>query len=120
VPYEGLTGDLTPSAGLSEEVRHAATYSRNVVLAYRDAQGPRTLAVSAVTSVSESGELRLIAGDDAWDAVERDPRVALFVGDPRFWAEVRGIAVPDRDILRVTPKRVLIREYPGRHQARTR
>jgi hypothetical protein len=69
--------------------------------------------------VSASGELRLIAGDEAWDAVDRDPRVVLFVGDPRFWAEVRGIAVPDEDVLRVTPRHVLVREYPGRHQART-
>ncbi len=114
-----LPGDITPSAGLSDEVRHAATYSRSVVLAYSEPAGPRALAVSAVTSVSASGELRLIAGDEAWDAVERDPRVVLFVGDPRFWAEVRGIAVPDEDVLRVTPRHVLVREYPGRHQART-
>lgn len=114
-----LPGDITPSTGLSDEVRHAATYSRSVVLAYGEPAGPRALAVSAVTSVSASGELRLIAGDEAWDAVERDPRVVLFVGDPRFWAEVRGIAVPDEDVLRVTPRHVQVREYPGRHQART-
>ncbi|XVQ83754.1 hypothetical protein ACQP2K_33705 [Microbispora siamensis] len=112
-------GDLTPSAGLSEEVRHAAAYSRNVVLACTGADGPRALAVSAVTSVTPAGEFRLIAGDEAWDAVRRDPRVVLFVGDPRFWAEVRGVAVPDDDVLRVTPRQVLMREYPGRHQART-
>ncbi|WP_260615390.1 hypothetical protein [Microbispora sp. KK1-11] len=115
-----IPGDLTPSAGLSEEVRHAAAYSRNVVLACTGADGPRALAVSAVTSVTPAGEFRLIAGDEAWDAVRRDPRVVLFVGDPRFWAEVRGVAVPDGDVLRVTPRRVLMREYPGRHQARTR
>lgn len=115
-----LPGDMSPSTGLSDEVRHAATYSRSVVLAYTEPDGPRALAVSAVTSVSASGEFRLIAGDEAWDAVERDPRVVLFVGDPRFWAEVRGIAVPDNDVLRITPRRVLMREYPGRHQARSR
>ncbi|GAA0364623.1 hypothetical protein GCM10009530_12930 [Microbispora corallina] len=115
-----IPGDATPSTGLSDEVRHAATYSRSVVLAYNEPEGPRALAVSAVTSVSASGEFRLIAGDEAWDAVERDPRVVLFVGDPRFWAEVRGVAVPDNDVLRVTPRQVLMREYPGRHQARTR
>ncbi|WP_370027050.1 tetratricopeptide repeat protein [Planotetraspora sp. GP83] len=115
-----LPGDMSPSTGLSDEVRHAATYSRSVVLAYTEPDGPRALAVSAVTSVSASGEFRLIAGDEAWDAVERDPRVVLFVGDPRFWAEVRGVAVPDNDVLRITPRRVLMREYPGRHQARSR
>ncbi|MGI5155690.1 hypothetical protein [Microbispora sp. CA-102843] len=115
-----IPGDLTPSAGLSDEVRHAAAYSRNVVLACTGADGPRALAVSAVTSVTPAGEFRLIAGDEAWDAVRRDPRVVLFVGDPRFWAEVRGVAVPDDDVLRVTPRQVLMREYPGRHQARTR
>ncbi|GLX00789.1 hypothetical protein [Microtetraspora sp. NBRC 16547] len=124
IPYEPggtrLPGDASPSAGVSDEVRHAATYSRSVVLAYTQRGCPRALAVSAVTSVSASGELRLIAGDEAWEAVERDPRVVLFVGDPRFWAEVRGIAVPSGDVLRITPKRVLVREYPGRHQGRTR
>lgn len=115
-----IPGDLTPSAGLSEEVRHAAAYSRNVVLACIGTDGPRALAVSALTSVTPAGEFRLIAGDEAWDAVRRDPRVVLFVGDPRFWAEVRGVAVPDDDVLRVTPRQVLMREYPGRHQARTR
>ncbi|MEW9529973.1 tetratricopeptide repeat protein [Microbispora sp. NPDC049125] len=115
-----LPGDSTPSTGLSDEVRHAATYSRSVVLAYTEPGGPRALAVSAVTSVTSSGEFRLIAGDEAWDAVERDPRVVLFVSDPRFWAEVRGVAVAEGDVLRVTPRQVLMREYPGRHQARTR
>ncbi|GAA1294463.1 hypothetical protein Psi02_41530 [Planotetraspora silvatica] len=115
-----LSGDVSPSIGLSDDVRHAATFSRSVVLAYTEPGGPRALAVSAVTSVSASGEFRLITGDEAWDAVERDPRVVLYVGDPRFWAEVRGVAVPDNDVLRVTPRHVLMREYPGRHQARTR
>ncbi|GAA4567617.1 tetratricopeptide repeat protein [Planotetraspora kaengkrachanensis] len=115
-----LPGDVSPSTGLSDDVRHAATFSRSVVLAYTEPGGPRALAVSAVTSVSASGEFRLITGDEAWDAVERDPRVVLYVGDPRFWAEVRGVAVPDDDVLRVTPRHVLMREYPGRHQARTR
>ncbi len=50
--------------------------------------------------------------------------MAVFVADPierRFWAEVRGIALPDpgEDVLRVTPKHVLVGEYPGRHEART-
>jgi hypothetical protein len=116
----GISGDTSPSTGLSDDVRHAATFSRSVVLAYTEPGGPRALAVSAVTSVSASGEFRLITGDEAWDAVERDPRVVLYVGDPRFWAEVRGVAVPDDDVLRVTPRHVLMREYPGRHQARTR
>ncbi|GII54845.1 hypothetical protein Pth03_32340 [Planotetraspora thailandica] len=118
--WTSLPGDVTPSTGLSEEVRHAATYSRSVVLAYSEPDGPRALAVSAVTSVSPTGEFRLITGDEAWEAVGRDPRVVLYVGDPRFWAEVRGVAVPEGDVLRVTPRRVLIRAYPGRHQARTR
>ncbi|GAA4583277.1 hypothetical protein GCM10023194_20170 [Planotetraspora phitsanulokensis] len=115
-----MPGDVSPSTSLSDDVRHAATFSRSVVLAYTEPGGPRALAVSAVTSVSASGEFRLITGDEAWDAVERDPRVVLYVGDPRFWAEVRGVAVPDDDVLRVTPRHVLMREYPGRHQARTR
>ncbi|WP_250563143.1 CHAT domain-containing protein [Sphaerisporangium fuscum] len=118
-----LPGEVSPSVALSPEVRRAFTYSRGVVLSYADAAGPRTLAVGAVTSVSGSGELRLIAAEEAWAAAERDPRVAVFVADPverRFWAEVRGIALPDpaEDVLRVTPKHVLVGEYPGRHEAR--
>ncbi|GAB1821603.1 hypothetical protein HerbRD11066_47670 [Herbidospora sp. RD11066] len=112
--------DLGPSSGLTNEVRHAATFSRSVVLSYAGPSGPRSVAVSAVTSVSPSGEMRVIAGDEAWEAVERDPRVSVFVGDPRFWAEVRGVAIADNDVLRITPREVLVREYPGRHQARTR
>ncbi|MEV6981217.1 hypothetical protein AB0M95_08145 [Sphaerisporangium sp. NPDC051017] len=127
IPCEGcgprLPGEVSPSVGLSPEVRRAFTYSRAVVLSYADAAGPRTLAVGAVTSVSASGDLRLIAAEDAWAAAERDPRVAVFVADPverRFWAEVRGIALADpaEDVLRVTPKHVLVGEYPGRHEAR--
>ncbi len=120
VPRDHPPADLGPSSGLTEEVRHAATYSRSVVLSYAGPGGPRSVAVSAVTSVSPSGEMRVIAGDEAWEAVERDPRVAVFVGDPRFWAEVRGVAIADNDVLRITPREVLVREYPGRHQARTR
>ncbi|GAA3808537.1 hypothetical protein GCM10022226_30840 [Sphaerisporangium flaviroseum] len=119
-----LPGEVSPSVVLGPEVRRAFTYSRSVVLSYTDAGGPRTLAVGAVTSVSRSGELRLIAAEEAWAAAERDPRVAVFVADPierRFWAEVRGIAMPDaaEDVLRVTPKHVVVGEYPGRHEART-
>ncbi|MEO3811775.1 hypothetical protein ABGB17_22500 [Sphaerisporangium sp. B11E5] len=128
IPCEGcgprLPGDVVPPVGLSEEVRRAFTYSRSVVLSYSDTDGPRTLAVGAVTSVSSSGELRLIATEEAWAAAARDPRVAVFVADPverRFWAEVRGVALPDpaQDVLRVTPKHVQIAEFPGRHEART-
>ncbi|MEU6427709.1 hypothetical protein ABZ860_17615 [Microbispora sp. NPDC046973] len=53
-------------------------------------------------------------------SVRRDPRVVLFAGEPRFWAEGRGVAVPDDDVPRVTPRQVPMREHPGRHQARTR
>ncbi|WP_248958790.1 hypothetical protein [Sphaerisporangium perillae] len=118
-----LPGEVGPSVGLGAEVRRAFTYSRGVVLSYTDAGGPRTLAVGAVTSVSRSGELRLNAAEEAWAAAERDPRVAVFVADPlerRFWAEIRGIALADpvENVLRVTPKHVLVGEYPGRHEAR--
>ncbi|GGK99826.1 hypothetical protein Sme01_37690 [Sphaerisporangium melleum] len=118
-----LPGDAGPSVALSPDVRRAFTYSRGVVLSYTDAGGPRTLAVGAVTSVTRSGELLLIAAEDAWAAAERDPRVAVFVADPvgrRFWTEVRGIALADQaeNVLRVTPKHVLVGEYPGRHEAR--
>ncbi|WP_199565144.1 tetratricopeptide repeat protein [Spongiactinospora rosea] len=115
--------DVRPGVGLSQEVRRAFTSSRGVVLAYTDASGPRALAVGAVASVGPAGELRLIAADEAWQAAERDPKVAVFVTDPmerRFWAEVRGIALgdPEAEVLRVTPKEVVIGEYPGRHQGR--
>ncbi|WP_174876180.1 hypothetical protein [Acrocarpospora corrugata] len=113
------TGDTSPSSDLTDEVRHAVTFSRSVVLSYMAPDGPRSIAVSAVTSVSRSGELRVIAGEESWEAVERDPRVAIFVGDPRFWAEVRGVAIADHDVLRITPRDVVVREYPGR-QARAR
>ncbi|MEU8384136.1 hypothetical protein [Streptosporangium sp. NPDC048865] len=129
VMYDGrgsrLPGDAGPPVELSREVRAAFTYARGVVLAYADAGGPRALAVGAVSSVGPGGELRLIAASDAWEAAERDPRVAVFVADPldrRFWAEVRGIAVGDTeaDLLRITPKEVVVGEYPGRHQGRAR
>ncbi|WP_347588457.1 hypothetical protein [Acrocarpospora sp. B8E8] len=113
------TGDISPSSDLTDEVRHAVTFSRSVVLSYTGPDGPRSIAVSAVTSVSRSGELRVIAGEEAWEAVERDPRVAIFVGDPRFWAEVTGVAIADNEVLRITPRDVVVREYPGR-QARVR
>ncbi|WP_431896090.1 tetratricopeptide repeat protein [Nonomuraea sp. bgisy101] len=108
---------------LTPEIMKAFTFSREVVLACADPLGPRALAVGAVVSVTPSGELRLIAGAEAWEAAERDPRVALFAADPlhrRFWAEVRGVALPDpeTDVLRVTPKQVLVGEFPGRHQRR--
>jgi hypothetical protein len=128
IPCEGcgprLPGDVVPPVGLSDEVRRAFTYSRGVVLSYSDSGGPRTLAVGAVTSISSSGELRLIATEEAWAAAARDPRVAVFVADPverRFWAEIRGVALADpaQDVLRVTPKHVHIAEFPGRHEART-
>ncbi|GAA4220009.1 hypothetical protein FHR32_000549 [Streptosporangium album] len=120
-----LPGDIRPPVGLSGEVRQAFTHAREVVLAYADPTGPRALAVGSVSSVGPDGELRLIAGNDAWEAAERDPRVAVFVADPldrRFWAEVRGIAVGDTEaaVLRVTPKHVMVGEYPGRHQGRPR
>ncbi|MEU3169159.1 tetratricopeptide repeat protein [Streptosporangium sp. NPDC006930] len=120
-----LPGDAGAPVGLSGEVRAAFTYAREVVLAYADPSGPRALAVGAVSSVGPSGELRLIAASDAWEAAERDPRVAVFVADPldrRFWAEVRGVAIGDTeaDLLRITPKEVVVGEYPGRHQGRAR
>ncbi|MER5419448.1 CHAT domain-containing protein [Streptosporangium roseum] len=120
-----LPGDAGPPVGLSGEVRRAFTYARGVVLAYADPTGPRALAVGSVSSVGPGGELRLIAADDAWRAAEHDPRVAVFVADPldrRFWAEVRGIAIGDTEaaVLRITPKHVLVGEYPGRHQGRVR
>ncbi|WP_245878314.1 tetratricopeptide repeat protein [Streptosporangium subroseum] len=120
-----VPGDVGPPVGLSVEVRDAFTYGRGVVLAYADSSGPRALAVGSVSSVGPSGELRLIAASDAWEAAERDPRVAVFVADPvdrRFWAEVRGIAIGDSeaDVLRITPQQVVVGEYPGRHQGRSR
>ncbi|MFJ2032696.1 tetratricopeptide repeat protein [Streptosporangium sp. NPDC087985] len=118
-------GDVRPPVGVSEEVRRTFTHAREVVLAYADPIGPRVLAIGSVSSVGPDGELRLIAGDDAWEAAERDPRVAVFVADPldrRFWVEMRGIAVGDTEaaVLRVAPKHVVVGEYPGRHQSRPR
>jgi hypothetical protein len=119
----GVPGDVRPSPGLDDDVRRALAGAREVVLAYADASGPRALAIAAVASVSPAGELGLIAPGEAWEAALRDPRVALFVADParrRWWAEVRGIALgdPRAEMLRVTPKQVLVGEYPGRHQRR--
>ncbi|SDL87440.1 Outer membrane protein assembly factor BamD, BamD/ComL family [Nonomuraea maritima] len=106
-----------PSVALDAEVRRAFSAARGVVLSYGGPLGPR--AVGAVASVTSSGELRLIAGAEAWDAVEADPRVAVFAGDPprlRLWAEVSGVALADAGVLRVTPKQVRVGEFPGRHQ----
>ncbi|MET7330539.1 tetratricopeptide repeat protein [Nonomuraea sp. NPDC005650] len=106
-----------PSVALSPEVRQTFSYARSIVLSYADSLGPRV--AGAVASVTSSGELRVITELNAWDAVETDPRVAVFAADPlqrRFWVEVRGIALPDSDVLRVTPKQVLVGEFPGRHQ----
>ncbi|TMR09568.1 tetratricopeptide repeat protein [Nonomuraea turkmeniaca] len=108
-----------PSVALTPEVRQTFSYARSIVLSYGDQLGPRV--VGAAASVTSTGELRLIAETEAWEAIEADPRVAVFAADPlqrRFWVEVRGIALPDSDILRVTPKEVLVGEFPGRHQRR--
>ncbi|MEU7002960.1 tetratricopeptide repeat protein [Nonomuraea sp. NPDC046570] len=118
-----LPGDARESVTLSSEVRRTFTYARGVVLSCADELGPRAMAVGAVVSVSSAGELRLIAEAEAWDAAEREPRVAVFATEPlqrRFWVEVRGIALadPDSDVLRVTPKEILVGEFPGRHQRR--
>lgn len=75
--------------------------------------------VGAATSVGPAGDLRVVVEDEAWQAVEADPRVAVFAADPergRHWVEVRGIAVAGPGSLRVTPKQVLVGEFPGRHQ----
>ncbi|MFI6504321.1 hypothetical protein [Nonomuraea typhae] len=115
---EPLLGDAPPVA-LSAEVRQAFAYARSVVLSYTDPAGPRV--VGAVASVTLAGDLRLIAEPQAWAAVEADPRVAVFAADPlqrRFWVEVRGIALAHADVLRVTPTKVLVGEFPGRHQRR--
>ncbi|SDK72923.1 tetratricopeptide repeat protein [Nonomuraea jiangxiensis] len=108
-----------PSVTLDAEVRQTFSYARSVVLSYGDGHGPRV--AGAVASVTPSGELRLIAETAAWAAIEADPRVAVFATDPlqrRFWVEVRGIALADSDVLRVTPKQVSVGEFPGRHQRR--
>ncbi|MEV6152483.1 hypothetical protein AB0L53_19260 [Nonomuraea sp. NPDC052129] len=112
------TGDA-PSVALTPEVRQAFTYARSVVLSFGDSLGPRVVGTAA--TVTPSGELRLVAETQARAAVEADPRVAVFAADPlqrRYWVEVRGIAVADSDLLRVTPKQVLMGEFPGRHQRR--
>ncbi|MEV0619194.1 hypothetical protein AB0I81_38165 [Nonomuraea sp. NPDC050404] len=104
-----------PSVALNPEVRQTFSYARSIVLSYGDALGPRV--AGAVASVTSSGELRLIAETQAWEAIEEDPRVAVFATDPlqrRFWVEVRGVASADADVLRITPKQVLVGEFPGR------
>jgi hypothetical protein len=63
----------------------------------------------------------VIAGPQAWEAIEADPSVSVFAADPlqrRHWVEVRGVALAGSDVLRVTPKKVLVGEFPGRHQRR--
>ncbi|MEV1174975.1 hypothetical protein [Nonomuraea sp. NPDC049784] len=108
-----------PSVALDPEVRQTFSYARSIVLSFGDSLGPRV--AGAVASVTSSGELRVIPETEAWDAIEADPRVAVFAADPlqrRFWVEVRGIAMADSDVLRVTPKQVLVGEFPGRHQRR--
>lgn len=108
-----------PSVALNPEVRQTFSYARSIVLSYGDAHGPRV--AGAVATVTSSGELRLIAETEAWEAIVEDPRVAVFAADPlqrRFWVEVRGVALADSDVMRVTPKHVLVGEFPGRHQRR--
>jgi hypothetical protein len=89
------------------------------VLAYGDALGPGV--AGAVATITASGELKVIAGPPVWEAIESDPRVAVFAADPlqrKFWVEVRGVALAGSDALRITPKQVLVGEFPGRHQRR--
>ncbi|GAA3159471.1 hypothetical protein GCM10010466_57830 [Planomonospora alba] len=121
----GPPGDVRPPVDLGGEVRDAFASARGLVLAYAGPEGPRATAVGAAGPVGPGGELRLVADGEAWEAAERDPRVAVFVADPnrpRFWAEVRGIATGDTEAgtLRVTPVRVVAGEYPGRHRGRFR
>ncbi|NUT39883.1 MAG: hypothetical protein HOV86_07800 [Thermoactinospora sp.] len=114
-----LDGQARASVTLGPQVRQAFAYARGVVLAYGEPQGPRVVSVTG--SISALGDLRLIAGQEVWEAVERDPRVAVFAADAlrrHYWVEVRGVAVAEGDMLRVTPKQVLVREFPGRHQRR--
>ncbi|MFF0310383.1 hypothetical protein ACFYSC_23365 [Streptosporangium sp. NPDC004379] len=120
-----LPGDAGPPVGLSGDVRRAFVHAREVVLACAASGGPRALAVGAVGAIGPGGELRLVAGEDAWEAAERDPRVAVFAADPverGFWVEVRGVAVgdPEAGVLRVTPEHVTVGEFPGRHRGRAR
>ncbi|MFG1683673.1 hypothetical protein ACGFNP_26125 [Nonomuraea sp. NPDC049269] len=112
------TGDA-PSVAVTPEIRQAFAYARSVVLSFGDSLGPRVVGTAA--TVTPSGELRLVPEPQARAAVAVDPRVAVFAADPlqrRYWVEVRGIAVADADLLRVTPKQVLMGEFPGRHQRR--
>ncbi|MEV0201416.1 hypothetical protein AB0H81_33975, partial [Nonomuraea sp. NPDC050691] len=106
-----------PSVPLGPEARQALAYARNVVLSFADPLGPRT--VGAAASIGPAGELRLVAEAGAGEAVEADPRVAVFAAGPsprRRWVEVRGVAVAGSGLLRVTPKQVLTGDFPGRHQ----
>lgn len=118
-------GDTRAPVVLDGDVRRALARSRGVVLAFTDREGPRTLAAEVAAEVNGAdGELRLAAPAEAWEAVGRDPRVAVFVTDPverRFWAEVRGVAVGDAEtgVLRITPKRVLVPHH-GRYRNRHR
>jgi len=123
-PYgRPLPEDVMPSPDLDEQVRHAFTLSRGVVLAYVDESGPRALPVDAVAAVTGTGELRIAVADEARRAAERDPRVTVHVTDPasgRLWAEVRGVALADGEeaVLRVTPTQVTVGEYPGHGRER--
>ncbi|MBB2913199.1 tetratricopeptide (TPR) repeat protein [Streptosporangium becharense] len=119
-----LPGDVGPPVELGAEVRAAFTRGRDVVLACLGPAGPRALAVGAVSSVTPSGELRLAAAPEAWEAAEHDPRVAVFVTGPLgrpFRAEVRGVAVGDTEtgLLRVTPKQVVVGDRPHVHRGRS-
>ncbi|MEU8109703.1 tetratricopeptide repeat protein [Nonomuraea muscovyensis] len=112
-----LPAGADPSVPLHPRVRRAFAYARSAVLTFGDPLGPRM--VGAATSVGPAGDLRVVVEDEAWQAVEADPRVAVFAADPergRHWVEVRGIAVAGPGSLRVTPKQVLVGEFPGRHQ----
>ncbi|MFG3440778.1 hypothetical protein ACGF0J_26285 [Nonomuraea sp. NPDC047897] len=116
-----LPAGTDPSVPLHPRVRRAFAYARTAVLAFGDPHGPRL--VGAATSVGPSGDLRVVVEDEAWQAVEADPRVAVFAADPdrgRRWVEVRGIAVAGPGSLRVTPEQVLVGEFPGRHQRHQR
>ncbi len=108
-----------PTVVLTSRAKQAFAYARTVVLSYGDPLGPRV--TGAVATVTASGEIKVIAQGQVWEAIEADPRVSVFATDPlqrRFWVEVRGVALAGADVLRVTPKQVLVGEFPGRHQRR--
>ncbi|MFI6816475.1 hypothetical protein ACIBG7_29010 [Nonomuraea sp. NPDC050328] len=114
-----LDAETRPPVALDPEVRQALAYARGVVVAFGDERGPRVAGV--IGTVSALGELRLIAGEEVWAAIGTDPRVAVFAADAlrrRYWVEVRGVAWAEGDLVRVTPKQVLVTEFPGRHQRR--